>query len=143
VGGDQSESPGLGPLWIVDGNNVMGSRPDGWWRDRAGAAGRLAARIAAHAWPAGTEVVVVFDGAGPGGPGAAASGGPTVRYSGGARSADDAIVAYLAGATDRPVRVFTSDRGLAMRCRAAGADVVGAGAFLRQLESGRAEDGRN
>jgi hypothetical protein len=26
---------------IVDGANVVGSRPDGWWRDRAGAAVRL------------------------------------------------------------------------------------------------------
>ncbi|TDC70074.1 hypothetical protein E1193_30120, partial [Micromonospora sp. KC606] len=29
------------PLLIVDGANVVGSRPDGWWRDRAGAAARL------------------------------------------------------------------------------------------------------
>jgi hypothetical protein len=32
---------------IVDGANVVGSRPDGWWRDREGAARRLAGRIAA------------------------------------------------------------------------------------------------
>ena len=31
---------------VVDGANVVGSRPDGWWRDRAGAAARLAERIA-------------------------------------------------------------------------------------------------
>jgi 8-oxo-dGTP diphosphatase len=31
---------------IVDGANVMGSRPDGWWRDRAGAAARLRAELA-------------------------------------------------------------------------------------------------
>jgi 8-oxo-dGTP diphosphatase len=34
---------------IVDVANVMGSRPDGWWRDRAGAAVRLHADIAALA----------------------------------------------------------------------------------------------
>jgi hypothetical protein len=31
---------------VVDVANVMGSRPDGWWRDRAGAAIRLHAGIA-------------------------------------------------------------------------------------------------
>ena len=31
--------------WIVDGNNVMGSRPDGWWRDRRGAQRRLVGRL--------------------------------------------------------------------------------------------------
>jgi len=30
---------------VVDVANVMGSRPDGWWRDRAGAAARLHAEI--------------------------------------------------------------------------------------------------
>lgn len=34
-----------GPLVVVDGNNVMGSRPDGWWKDRAGAARRLVAQL--------------------------------------------------------------------------------------------------
>ncbi len=37
------DAPGPGPelTVIVDGANVVGSRPDGWWRDRAGAAVRL------------------------------------------------------------------------------------------------------
>jgi hypothetical protein len=30
---------------VVDVANVMGSRPDGWWRDRAGAAARLHAEL--------------------------------------------------------------------------------------------------
>jgi hypothetical protein len=34
---------------VVDVANVMGSRPDGWWRDRAGAAVRLHAQIVALA----------------------------------------------------------------------------------------------
>ncbi len=34
---------------IVDAANVVGSRPDGWWRDRAGAAGRLLSNLAAAA----------------------------------------------------------------------------------------------
>ena len=33
------------PRLIVDGSNVMGSRPDGWWRDRDGARIRLTVEI--------------------------------------------------------------------------------------------------
>ena len=57
---------------IVDGNNVMGSRPDGWWRDRAGAAARLAEAIGRVGGGGRREgVVVVFDGRRPAGfPGA-------------------------------------------------------------------------
>ena len=47
-------------MLVVDGNNVMGSRPDGWWKDRAGAARRLVAQLGE--WPA-EDVIVFFDGA--------------------------------------------------------------------------------
>ena len=50
---------------FVDGNNVMGSRPDGWWRDRAAAQQRLIADIEAAARGSGREWTVVFDGAPP------------------------------------------------------------------------------
>ena len=53
------------PLLVVDGNNVMGSRPDGWWRDRAGAAGRLVAQLGVWAAAADRDVLVVFDGPSP------------------------------------------------------------------------------
>ncbi len=39
--------------WVVDGANVIGSRADGWWRDRPGAARRLLADISA--WIAGSD----------------------------------------------------------------------------------------
>ena len=48
--------------WIVDGNNVMGARPDGWWRDRGAAAARLARRIDAFARDGGEPVALYFDG---------------------------------------------------------------------------------
>src|SRR6266511_2852758 len=49
------------PLVVVDGANVMGSRPDGWWRDRAGAARRLVSTLARGvSWPG--EVVLVLEG---------------------------------------------------------------------------------
>ena len=47
---------------LVDGNNVMGSRPDGWWRDRAGAAQRLVAEIIPLALDRGGVWTIVFDG---------------------------------------------------------------------------------
>ena len=47
---------------FVDGNNVMGSRPDGWWRDRAGAARRLVAEIVPLALSHGDAWTIVFDG---------------------------------------------------------------------------------
>ena len=46
---------------IVDGANVVGSRPDGWWRDRAGAAARLQAQLAA-ADLGYAEVALVLEG---------------------------------------------------------------------------------
>ena len=50
---------------LVDGNNVMGSRPDGWWRNRAEAAQRLVADIVPVARSLGGTWTVVFDGAEP------------------------------------------------------------------------------
>ena len=37
------------PLWVIDGNNVMGSAADGWWNDPAAAAARLAERVGRRA----------------------------------------------------------------------------------------------
>ena len=47
---------------FVDGNNVMGSHPDGWWRDRAGAARRLVAEIIPLVLGHGGAWTIVFDG---------------------------------------------------------------------------------
>jgi len=41
---------------IVDGANVVGSRPDGWWRDRAGAAHRLHDQLSTADLPEGHEI---------------------------------------------------------------------------------------
>jgi len=48
--------------WIVDGMNVIGSRPTGWWRDRPGAMRGLVEELEAFAGQNGDEVTVVFDG---------------------------------------------------------------------------------
>ena len=117
----------------MDVANVMGSRPDGWWRDRPGAAVRLHAEIAAMAaqgrpvLPDDTEpeeFVMVLEGATK----AAASrieAGP-VRIALADGSGDDAIVALVRELPGRRV-VVTADRELRRRCEAAGAEVFGPG----------------
>ena len=42
--------------WIVDGMNVIGSRPDGWWRDRDGARARLVEELSSYARATGDSV---------------------------------------------------------------------------------------
>jgi hypothetical protein len=130
----------LQPLTIiVDAANVMGSRPDGWWRDRAGAAKRLRDQLAGLAvrglatlpemvaapalerwFP---DVALVVEGqarviAGDGG------AGGRVRVVAAAGSGDDAIAALAAELPGRRL-VVTADRELRGRCAAAGASVTG------------------
>ena len=117
---------------VVDGNNVMGSRPDGWWKDRADAAQRLVAQLGD--WAARTEqdVLVVFDGAAP--PSVPQPHRVEVRFARrrGPDAADDDIVEIVAAAEDPPF-VVTSDADLAHRVREHGAEVAGARWLLDQL----------
>jgi len=133
------------PAVIVDIANVMGSVPDGWWRDRPGAASRLIARIAdlaAHGVPASAlelpeqtwypEWTAVVEGQARGVDGA--TGVEVVRAE---ASGDDAIVASAqrAVAAGRVVTVVTSDRGLSERVRDAGAAVRGVRWLLDLLDA--------
>jgi predicted RNA-binding protein with PIN domain len=117
---------------VVDGNNVMGSRPDGWWRDRAGAAKRLVAQIGDWAARTGEDVLVVFDGAEP--EGLVAPERVEVRFARrrGPDAADDDIAGFVAG-HEGPLQVVTSDAELARRVREHGAEVVGARSLLDDL----------
>jgi hypothetical protein len=119
--------------WIVDASNVIGSRPDGWWRDRAGAARRLIDEI--RAW-AHEPVTVVLD-AGPDELLGEEGGVEVVRAPRPGRdAADDEIIRLLATTYDpADTIVVTSDAALAARARALGARVEGAGAFRRRLAS--------
>jgi len=130
---------------LVDAANVVGSRPDGWWRDRAGAASRLLDRLAglpgrSLPGPEGTdvvcdEVVAVVEGQARDVP---APGG--VRVERAAGSGDDALAAYAARLAEEgtPTVVVTADRGLRARLPAA-AVVAGPGWLLERLdEIGRA-----
>ena len=110
-------------MFVVDGNNVMGSRPDGWWRDRAAGMQRLVSELDARAAATGEEIVVIFDG--------------EVR----ALTAAHVEIAFAAHADDliaeraqADTTVVTSDRELADRARAVGAHVIGSRSFLRETE---------
>ncbi|MEU9736840.1 NTP pyrophosphohydrolase [Streptomyces sp. NPDC048002] len=111
-------------LVIVDGANVVGSVPDGWWRDRRGAAERLRDRLAEHGVPgrAGpVEIVLVVEGAARG-----VGSVDGVRVESAAGSGDDRMVELVAGrAPGRACLVVTADRELRRRVTELGAEVAG------------------
>jgi 8-oxo-dGTP diphosphatase len=145
---------------IVDVANVMGSRPDGWWRDRPGAAARLYTEIARLA-ATGRAIVPTSETSAtpeaPAVPGASAAQdtppgfvmvlegaankaasrlepNDRVRVVQAAGSGDDAIVAVARELPGRRV-VVTADRELRQRCVAAGATVLGPGWLLALLRA--------
>jgi 8-oxo-dGTP pyrophosphatase MutT (NUDIX family) len=132
------------PAIIIDVANVMGSVPDGWWKDRAGAATRLltqVSRLAARGVDADLlglsatrwfpSVTAVLEGQAR----AAEPAVPAIDVRRAEGEGDDKIVAAvreLAGEF-RPVVVVTSDRGLAARVEELGATVHGARWLLEQV----------
>ena len=115
------------PLLVVDAANVVGSKPDGWWRDRAGAAARLRdALVPINAdglpdLPGPVEVVLVVEGQA-----RHTAPVPGVRVERAPGSGDDEIVAVVASeGAGRRVVVVTADRGLRARVTALGAEVRG------------------
>lgn len=130
---------GLPPTVFVDGNNVMGARADGWWRNRAEAAQRLVADIAVVACRQGGAWTIVFDGPEP--PDMTpAQECVSVIHTGYRRrdGADDCIVELVAALPDPSVAlVYTSDAGLRSRVQALGARVSGARALLNEIAAVR------
>ena len=121
---------------LVDGMNVIGSRPTGWWRDRPGAIRELVESLTAYAGQTGHQVSVVFDGK----PMDVAAGPVEVLFASraGPDAADDEIVKRVAADPEpEELTVVTSDSRLAQRVRERGAEVVGAGGFRRQLDEQR------
>jgi hypothetical protein len=138
---------------VVDVANVMGARPDGWWRDRAGAALRLCRQVQALArredGPAGTWVLVLE--------GRARAAAASLQDAGDANQdaddassrvrvvsapglGDDTIVGVVAealahqeGTREESCLVVTADRELRRRCEELNASVVGPGWLLRLL----------
>ncbi|WP_026536537.1 NUDIX domain-containing protein [Arthrobacter sp. H14] len=128
---------------VVDGANVVGSRPDGWWRDRRGAAQKLIDGLssaalrglpdwngAARIWP---EIVVVTEGKANG----AVDEQGRVQVLAADRDGDQTVVDAVqqlkrAGCT---VHVVTADRGLRSRVEELGAEVAGPGWLLSRIEA--------
>ncbi|QCX79719.1 hypothetical protein C9F11_30640 [Streptomyces sp. YIM 121038] len=110
---------------VVDAANVVGSVPDGWWRDRKGAAERLRDRLVPYAEggldgvPGPLDVVLVVEGLARG-----VASVPGVRVDSAPASGDDRIVELVAEVAG-PCVVVTADRGLRTRVSAHGATCVG------------------
>jgi predicted RNA-binding protein with PIN domain len=120
--------------WLVDGMNVIGTRPDGWWRDRDAAMLRLVDLLERWAAAENEDVTVVFE----------RSPSPPIRSTlveiahaprPKANAADDEIIRRLrADPEPHAIRVVTSDRWLTERAWAVGATVEGADSFRVRLE---------
>ena len=120
--------------WLVDGMNVIGTRPDAWWKDRYRAMVRLVDMLERWVAASGEDVVVVFEQ-----PPSPPINSTVIEVTHAPRprpnSADDEIVRRLTADSDpSDVRVVTSDRWLADRARVAGATVERADAFRARLE---------
>lgn len=120
--------------WYVDGMNVIGTRPDGWWRDRDAAMARLVDRLERWAAAEGEDVVVVFERR-PSPPIRSTvieiAHAPRPRRD----AADDEIVRRLRSEPQiSQVRVVTSDRWLAEQASHLGAAVHGADGFRAMLD---------
>lgn len=116
--------------------NVIGSRPDGWWKDRHGAMVRLTRQL--ERWAAADErhVTVVFEKP-PSPPISSEVIEIAAAPRAGANSADDEIVRLVRG-DERPqdITVVTSDVTLLERVRDAGANTHPAKGFRNLIEEG-------
>ncbi|MEV5961764.1 hypothetical protein AB0L70_08370 [Kribbella sp. NPDC051952] len=134
-------SSGQRQVIVVDAANVIGSRPDGWWRDRPGAARRLLTKLAVlqQNLQDTTDIIVILEGAAKAavsGPDAPDTGTLQVVLAPG--SGDDTIAditAKSASRDDHPeVTVVTADRGLRQRTDPTGATATGPTWLLDQLD---------
>ena len=123
-----------GVRWLIDGMNVIGTRPDAWWRDRHRAMVSLVDLLERWAARTGEDVTVVFEQ--PPRPPIhstviVVAHAPKPKRD----SADDEIIRLLREATEPGlVRVVTSDSWLGDRARVAGATVEAASAFRSHVE---------
>src|ERR1700722_17583477 len=122
-------------MLLVDAANVVGSRPDGWWRDRPGPANRLVRRVraAAAASRLPVPVIVVLEGAARRGVAEGLEDDVEVVHAGGV--GDDAIAAIAAeaAAADEQVLLVSADRELRRRTAGDGATAVGPSWLLDRI----------
>lgn len=121
---------------VVDAMNVIGSRPDGWWRDRSGAVRRLVEQVDSWAEARADRVTVMLECE----PREAIE---TERVEvawatlGGRDAADREILARLPDwLAEDEVVVVTSDRDLRTKAREAGAEVEPSRQFRDGLDGG-------
>jgi hypothetical protein len=123
---------------IVDAMNVIGSRPNGWWRDRDGAVIRLVESLQALAYAEPEQDITLFvDGRPIRGLAEGQHDGVHVLYArrAGRNAADDRIVEYLDRHPDaESLEVITSDRDLIDRARRRGARISGPTVLLARLD---------
>lgn len=143
---------------VVDGANVVGSRPDGWWRDRAGAAGRLrdrlallvraglsvehegmpgqdaSAALAGATWSWLPRIVLVVEGQAKGTASAEGVEVVAAERDGDAMIVDVTKDARATRSTDHVV-VVTADRELRARVEAEGARRLGPATLLGMLDA--------
>lgn len=119
-------------ILVVDAANVVGARPDGWWKDRPGAARRLHEELLVADVP-GDEVVLVLEGGAKAG--VRAGRDAHVRTVHAPRDGDATILAEARRAAERgrEVTVVTADRALAANVGGVGARVVGPSWLLDRL----------
>jgi predicted RNA-binding protein with PIN domain len=115
--------------WIVDGMNVIGSRPDGWWKDRGRAMAALVESLDRWASTQGGDVTVVFER-----PPKTTIGSSVIEVAyarrAAANSADDEIVRMVrADAQAHEIRVVTSDKDLIDRVASLGASTYPSASF--------------
>jgi predicted RNA-binding protein with PIN domain len=121
--------------WLIDGMNVIGTRPDAWWKDRHAAMVRLVHQLESWVAVTGEDVTVVFEQ-----PPRPPISSTVIEVAHAPRprrdSADDEIVRLLTADTEPgAIRVVTSDSWLVARVHAAGATVHPASSFRAQLEA--------
>jgi hypothetical protein len=122
-----------GGVLLIDAANVVGSRPTGWWRDRAGAARSLVDRVraAVDSGRIARPVTIVLEGKAREGAEMGVADGLTVLHATG--GGDDTLIDVATKASDQ-VTLVTADRELRRRAEAVGARVVGPGWLLELVE---------
>lgn len=121
---------------VVDGNNVRGARPDGWWRDRPGAMRRLFERLRCYSERIDVPIVLVLDVPQADLPEGDQQGVEVLHATRRGRdAADHRILQWLDDHPGVEAEVVTSDRVLAEAATRTTVRVLGAGAFLERLDA--------
>lgn len=122
-----------GAVLLIDAANVVGSRPTGWWRDRAGAARTFVEQVrgAVASGVIAEPVVVVLEGKARDGVPEGLADGVTVEHASG--SGDDTLVGVAGRSADEKVTLVTADRELRRRAEELGAHVVGPSWLFERL----------